>query len=51
MQTKGSHIIYTRLMERMSYNVESHRGNDGEISQPTNRILDSGATCHMKLEI
>ena len=38
-------------MSRMSGNDEYLSGNFGDISQLTNWILDSGATCHMKPEV
>ena len=38
-------------MAHISYNVESTRINYGDSLQLTNWILDSGATCHMTLDI
>ena len=38
-------------MSRMSGNDECTCGNYGDSSQLTNRILDSGATCHMTPEV
>ena len=38
-------------MARMSNNDECPSGNFGDSSQLTNWILDSGATCHMTLEV
>ena len=35
-------------MARVSTNAEIPRRNDGDSSQLTNWIIDSGATCHMK---
>ena len=44
------HKIYAS-MARMSINDECLSENYGDSSQLTNQILDSGATCHMKLEV
>ena len=38
-------------MARMSGNDECLSGNFGDSSQLTNRILDSGARCHMTPEV
>ena len=38
-------------MDRMSGNEKCPSGNFGDISQLTNWILDSGATCHMMTEV
>ena len=38
-------------MTRIFNNDEFPSGNFGDISQLTNWILDSGATCHMASEI
>ena len=38
-------------MVRMSKNAESPRRDFGGSSQLTNWILNSGVTCHMKLDI
>ena len=38
-------------MARMSTNTESTRRSYGDIFQLTNWILDSGATCHITLDI
>ena len=38
-------------MARMSNNDEFPSGNFGDRSQFTNWVLDSGATCHMKLYV
>ena len=38
-------------MVRMSGNDEYLSGNFGDISQLTNWILDSGATCHMTPQV
>ena len=38
-------------MARMSGNDEFPSGNFGEISQLTNQMLDSRATCHMTPEV
>ena len=38
-------------MALMSSNDEYPSGNFGDISQLTNWVLDSGATCHMKPEV
>ena len=38
-------------MARISGNAECPSGNCGDSSQLTNWILESGATCHMTLEV
>ena len=38
-------------MARMTNNDKCPSGNFGDSSQLTNRILDSGATCHMIPEV
>ena len=44
------HKIYVS-MARMSSNDKRSSDNYGDISQFTNWILDSGATCHMTPEV
>ena len=47
---KSDQKIYASMV-RMSSNDECLSGNFGDISQLTNFFLDSGATCHMTLDV
>ena len=46
----NDHKIYASIA-RMSINEELSSDNYGDSSQLTNWILDSGATCHMTLQV
>ena len=47
LENKNEYHKIFASMECMSSNKESHRRYFGDSSQPTNWILESGATCHM----